>query len=58
MGGRLLEGPTMVGRTSDWKEEGDVHRAVVEASRRVTDLGRRRQHRERDTGAIEGHAPL
>src|SRR6266403_5675378 len=21
MGGRLLEGPTMVGRTSDWKEE-------------------------------------
>ena len=48
----------MVGRTSDWKEEGDVHRAVVEASRRVTDLGRRRQHRERDTGAIEGHAPL
>jgi hypothetical protein len=20
MGGRLLEGPTMVGRTSDWKE--------------------------------------
>ena len=63
MGGRLLEGPTMVGRTSDWKEElGSRPRSRGSALKR-RDQGRDRErdpcdHWPQGPGPLPVHACL